>query len=253
MYKLAARELRADEARRQSETTDPAAALRAIEQDATVSGLVFKPYRLAVTLARGLPPSTRFDRARRALTAAARLGPALALAHYYLGEVYREQDNPRAAAEAFTRAIQADPSQPLPYIALAELYRGWVYIDQSLLVAQQGIAHGSTSAGGDLWYELGMAHDAKHHDADALAAFSQAARGGNKQARFQRGQIYFRRNELANATQDLEAFVSSAGPSLALAKQIAGSLLIEIARKLHAPKVYMHLPTRMDPRDEQRH
>jgi len=122
-----------------------------------------------------------------------------------------------------------------------------------MVVAQQGIAHVNASANANLWYELGMAHTAKRRDADAIAAFSSAIRGGNLQAKFQRGQIYFRKNEFANAKLDLEAFMTSAGPSLSFAKQIAGSLLAELARKLDGSNTYMRLPTHLDPNDEQRH
>lgn len=64
-------------------------------------------------------------------------------------------------------------------------------------------------------------------------AFTRAIeiRPGHTQAKFQRGQIYFRTGERANARRDLEEFVTAAGPSLDFPKQIASSLLAELARK----------------------
>jgi tetratricopeptide (TPR) repeat protein len=250
-YKLAVREQRADEARPAADP-DPAAP-RATERHATLSTLVLEPYRLAMALSRKrLSRAAWFEPARQALTAAASIAPTLAAAHYYLGEIHREQDNPRVAAEAFTSALRADPSQPLAYIALAELYRSWDYFAQGLAVAQQGIAH-TTAPVADLWYQLGMTHDALRHDVDAIAAFTRAIQGGNLQAQFQRGQIYVRRNDLASATRDLESFLASAAPSPALARQIATGLLLEIARKHDQSKASLPLPTRLDPRDQQRH
>jgi tetratricopeptide (TPR) repeat protein len=251
-YKLAQREKRADGAR-PDDAASAAAALRALERDATVPGLALRPYQLAAALSRQrLSPQAWFEPARQALTQAASLAPALALAHEYLGEVLREQDRPRPAAEAFTRAIRADPSQPRPYVALVELYRSWDYTAQSLAVAQQAV-RATAPASPELWLELGMAHEAMRHDADAIAAFSRAIEGGNLQARFQRGQIEVRRNELASARRDLESFLAAAGPSLAFARQIATGLLVEIARKQGLSQPYMRLPTRLDPSDAQRH
>lgn len=250
-YKLALREKRADEARPDAAAR---AALLAIARDATLSGLAVKPYRLATALSRQrVSPLTWFEPARQALTAAANLAPTLAPAHYYLGEVLREQDHPRAAAEAFTRAIRADPSQPLPYIALAELYRSWDYAAQSLAIAQRAVVHATAPVSPELWYELGMAHGAMRHDTDAIGAFSRAIDGGNLQAKFQRGQIHVRRNDLASARRDLESFLAAAGPALALARQLATGLLLEIARKQGLSQPYMRLPTRLDPKDDQRH
>jgi tetratricopeptide (TPR) repeat protein len=252
-YKLAVRELRADEARRAGDP-DPAA-MGATDRGATLSSLVLEPYRRAMALSRQpLSRAAWFEPARQALTAAASLAPALAPAHDHLGRVHREQDHPRAAAEAFTHAIRADPSQPQPYIALAELYRSWDYTRQSLAVAQQGVAH--TPAPADLWYELGMAHDALRHDADAIAAFSRAIGAGNLQAQLQRGQVYVRRNDLANAERDLASFLASflasGDRSPTLATQIATGLLLEIARKRDQSEPYLRLPTRLDPKDAAR-
>lgn len=250
MYKLSLRELREDEARRAESPVDPASALRAIESDATGLRLALKPARIAAALSQlPLSRAARFERARQALSAAVTLAPGLALGHYYLGEVHRELDDPRAEATSFTRAVQADPSQPAPYIALAELYRSWDYIDRCLAVAHQGVAHANPSANADLWYELGMAHKANGHDSDAITAFNNAVRGGNAQALFQRGQMYFRREELASAKRDLEAFLGSPA-SLGLGRNIASGLLTEIARQQATTKAYLRLPTRMDPKDD---
>jgi tetratricopeptide (TPR) repeat protein len=250
MYKLALGELGADEARGAEAPADPVSALRAIERDPAVVRLALKPARLAAALSQlPLSRAVRFERARQALSAAVTLAPELALGHYYLGQVHRELDDLRAEATSLTRAVQADPSQPAAYIALAELYRSWDYIDRCLAVAQQGVAHANPSANANLWYELGMAHKANGHNRDAIAAFSHAVRGGNVQAMFQRGQILFRREDLESAKRDLEAFVGSPA-SHGVARNIASGLLFEIARRQATTKAYLRMPTRMDPKDD---
>src|SRR2546430_7609572 len=46
-------------------------------------------------------------------------------AHYYIGRIYRDTGKSKEAAEALTRALQGAPSDPGPWVALAELYRRW--------------------------------------------------------------------------------------------------------------------------------
>jgi hypothetical protein len=97
-----------------------------------------------------------------------------------------------------------------------------------------------------------MAHKANGHDSDAIAAFTNAIRGRHVQAIFQRGQIYFRRADLTSARRDLDAFLASPASADGIGRNIASALLIEIARQENTTKAYLRLPTRMDPKDEQR-
>ncbi|MEO7734656.1 MAG: hypothetical protein ABIY55_27110 [Kofleriaceae bacterium] len=211
-----------------------AAALRAIELDPGAIRLALRPYRLAAALSAAIDPTVAgYARSRDALAAAARLAPDLALAHYYLGLTERAQDHARLAAAAFTRSIQADPSQAAPYIALIELYRAWDYTAQSVVVAHEAASHARSGTLATLAYELGMSYVASHEAARALAAFSRAisAPDGVPQARFQRGQTYLRIGDVDHASADLEAFVALTDPSLAFEQGIARSQLTEIARK----------------------
>ena len=221
-----------DTAMRSSSTPEAGAALRSNTQDPTTSNLVFKPYQLAFALAEATAStSSVFDRARRPLAIAVRLAPGLWLASYYLGRTELELDRARPAAEAFTASIRADPSQADPNVALLQLYRAWDFSDQGLAVARQASVHITAGNVASAWYEVGMAYDAKRQDAAAIAAFGRAiAAGDPARAKFQRGQVYFRAGDFANARRDLEAFLASRPPQLAT--QISRSLLVAIARKL---------------------
>jgi tetratricopeptide (TPR) repeat protein len=218
---------------------DPAAMLRELRAGpTTIDQLVFRIPRIAATLCTMEPfASAGIERARLALASAVKLAPGLPLAQYYLGRIYRDQDHAREAAEAFTAAIQHDPSLAEAYIALVEQYRTWAFVEQSLQVARQGTINVTGAIAADVWYELGMAEHANGHEAEAIAAFTRSLeiRPGHTQSTFQRGQLYFRTGELASAKRDLQDFVASAGPSLEFSKQIANSLLSDVARKM-APR-----------------
>jgi tetratricopeptide (TPR) repeat protein len=173
-------------------------------------------------------PELRLDAARDALWRATQLAPRLWRAHYYLGRVYRDLDDSRHAAEAFTHAIALHPQYRASYLALSELYRSWEYFDQALAVARLGAA--VLPADAEVWYEVGMAYDAKRADDAAIAAFSKvlAERPGDVRSSFQRGQIYLRIGDTASARRDLEAVAASSDPQSADARSIAIQLLARL-------------------------
>ena len=179
------------------------------------------------------PGLLKLDAARDALRRAARINPRLWRAHYYLGRVYRDLDDSRHAAEQFAQTIATHPSYRFGYIALVELYRRWSYNDQAAAVAQQGTLQVTPAESGDLWFELGMAYDAKRDDDKAIDAFTRAlaARPGDLGTKFQRGQAYYRKNDYANARRDLEEVAGSSDPAVATTKPLAVQMLDQIAHK----------------------
>ena len=181
------------------------------------------------------PPVQRLDAARDALLRAIELAPDLWRAHYYLGRVYRDLDDSRRAAEQFTRTIATHPAYRFGYIALVELYRRWDYVDEAIAVAMLGTASVPAAEVGELWYEAGMSYDAKRADDRAIEAFGKAIAGkpGDIRSKFQRGQVYFRKGDFANASRDLEDVVSSPDPQIAAVKSIAQQLLDQIERRQH--------------------
>jgi tetratricopeptide (TPR) repeat protein len=179
------------------------------------------------------PGLLQLDAARDALRRATRLNPRLWRAHYYLGRVYRDLDDSRHAAEQFAQTITTHPSYRFGYIALIELYRRWSYNDQAAAVAQQGTLQVTPAESGELWFELGMAYDAKRDDDKAIDAFTRAlaVRPGDLGTKFQRGQAYYRKNDHANARRDLEEVARSSDPAVATTKPLAVQMLDQIAHK----------------------
>jgi tetratricopeptide (TPR) repeat protein len=179
------------------------------------------------------PALMKLDAARDALRRAAKLDPNLWRAHYYLGRVYRDLDDSRHAAEQFAATITTYPSYRFGYIALIELYRRWSYNDQAAAVAQQGTLHVPPAESSELWFELGMVCDARHEDGKAIEAFSRAlaVKPDDLGSKFQRGQVYFRKNDFASAKRDLEEVARSTDPAVAALRPLASQMLDQIARK----------------------
>jgi tetratricopeptide (TPR) repeat protein len=178
--------------------------------------------------------SINFEGAVQHLQQAVKLSPAMWRAHYNLGQIFRDTDKAKDAADSFTKAIAANPREQGPYIALTELYLRWDYIDAAIQVASQGVANvpGSNERS-DIWFVLGMGYDAKRFDDKAIEAFGKALddRRDNHKAKFQRGQSYFRKGDYSKAKRDLEDFAKTGSAKLDLQKTQASKMLMDIAAK----------------------
>jgi tetratricopeptide (TPR) repeat protein len=183
------------------------------------------------------PAMLHLDAARDALTTALKHAPDLWRAHYYLGRIHRDLDDPRRAAQQFTATIKTHPGYRFGYIALSELYRRWDYVDQALAIATLGTVHVAPADAAELWLEVAMAQDAKHAADKAIEAFSKAvnAKPDDAIAKMQRGQIYFHKGELGNAKRDLDDVARSPDPRVASAKPMITQMLAQIASGKRAP------------------
>jgi tetratricopeptide (TPR) repeat protein len=182
--------------------------------------------------------NVNFEKPLQHLQEAVKLNPDLWRAHYCIGRIYRDTGKSKEAADELTRALQSAPTEPGPWVALAELYRQWDYPDQARQVAEAGTAVvPGNSEKSDIWYEVGMAYDDKRLDDKAIDAFSKAleAKRDNHKAKFQRGQAYYRKTDYPNAKRDLEEFAKTGGASVEFAKQQASKMLIDIAAKSVLP------------------
>jgi tetratricopeptide (TPR) repeat protein len=178
--------------------------------------------------------SINFESSVQHLQQAVKLRPDMWRAHYNLGQIYRDTDKSKEAAESFTKAIAANPREQGPYVALAELYLRWDYVDQAIQVSSQGTANvpGSNERS-DIWFVLGMGYDAKQLDDKAIEAFGKALddRRDNHKAKFQRGQAEFRKGDFTRAKRDLEDFNKTGSAKLDLQKTQATKMLMDIAAK----------------------
>jgi tetratricopeptide (TPR) repeat protein len=175
-----------------------------------------------------------FDKSEQHLQEAIKLNGDLWRSHYYLGKIYKEQNKAKDAANELTAAIKANPYEEGPYVALTELYRAWEYDEEAIKIALQGstLIPGSNEAS-YVWFELGMGYDEKGDEDKAIEAFDKAIekRKDNHEAKFQRGQAYFRKGDFVHAKHDLEEFSKSSGAKLEFDKQQASKMLMDIAMK----------------------
>lgn len=182
--------------------------------------------------------SINFQKPLQHLQEAVKLNNELWRAHYYIGRIFRDTGKSKEAADELTKALGSAPTEPGPWVALAELYRQWDYTDQAIQIAEAGttVVPG-TNEKSDIWYEVGMGYDDKRLDDKAVDAFTKSieSKKDNHKAKFQRGQAYFRKGDYPNAKRDLEDFGKTGGASVEFAKQQASKMLIDIAAKSVTP------------------
>ncbi len=172
------------------------------------------------------PDTANFDQAADYLRRAIAIAPEQWRAQWTLARIERAHGHARRAAEGFTKTIAANPAEANPYIALAELYRKWDYVDQAISVATQGTANAAKP--GDLWYVLGMAYERKD-PGKAIDAFTKALAGPKSPATtvYERGRMEFAKKDYANAKRDLEAYVNTGDKGsfqMAVANQLLGQI-----------------------------
>jgi tetratricopeptide (TPR) repeat protein len=179
--------------------------------------------------------AVNFDKPQSHLLAAVALAPTLWRAHYLLGAIARAGERPKDAAVEFTKSVQLGAPEPAPWIALAELYRGWDYTDAAIAVTTQATTRLPRSA--DAWFELGTEYDDRHVDDKAIEAYDHALAVAPDylKARFARGQAYFRKRDHVHARADLTAFIKAAPPRLDFLKRQAASMLMEMAARDASP------------------
>jgi tetratricopeptide (TPR) repeat protein len=188
-----------------------------------------KPEEIDVDLS-----AVSFEKAQQSLQEAVKLIPQLWRAHYYLGRIARAQDKAKEAADEFTKAIQNNPREQGPYVALSELYRKWDFTDQAIQVASQGVANvpGANEVS-EIWYSLGMGYADKDNRDKAIEAFTKAleAKKDNHKAEFERGLAYYIKNDTEHAKRDLEDFNKTGGASMSFEKQLTSKMLMDMAAK----------------------
>jgi cytochrome c-type biogenesis protein CcmH/NrfG len=192
-----------------------------------------KPAEVTVDLS-----TVNFETATQHLQEAVKLDKDLWRPHYLLGKIFRDTGKSKEAATELTAALRLGPTEPAPWVALAELYRQWDYTDQAIQIAETGatVVPGVNERS-DVWYEVGMGYSDKNLGDRAIEALTKSldAKHDNQRARFQRGQAYFRKGDYANAKPDLEQFSKAGGASVQFEKQQASKMLIDIAAKSVVP------------------
>lgn len=173
------------------------------------------------------------------LEEAVKLNPKLYKAWFFLGSVYEAQDQPKKAAEAWTKSATLVPSFGKPFNKLGILYIKWDKLDLAIKVLENGLVK---LQGGrynvvdpversDIFYHLGLAYERKNQFEKAIEMYTEAInlRKDNIDARRQRGFSYAEAGKKDEAIKDLEAFVKSGGGGNAFQIQAANERLLRLS------------------------
>jgi tetratricopeptide (TPR) repeat protein len=148
-----------------------------------------------------------------------------------LGQLYSLQDDPKNAAEAWTKSASLNPFFGKPFIALGKLYIKWDKLSEAVSVLDQGSQTvKDPSEQSDLLYHLGLAYEKQGNWDKAIEAYTGAIekKAENLDARRQRGFALANKGEKEKAKQDLEAFVKAGGGGNAFEIQAANERLMRL-------------------------
>lgn len=148
-----------------------------------------------------------------------------------LGQVYAQQDQPKAAAEAWTKSASLNPYFGKPFIALGKLYIKWDKLPEAISVLDQGRLNVKDPVEqSNIYYHLGLAYEKQGSWDKAIAAYTEALniRAENLDARRQRGFAYVQKGQKEKAKEDLDAFVKAGGGGNAFEIQAANEALMRL-------------------------
>jgi tetratricopeptide (TPR) repeat protein len=172
--------------------------------------------------------------ARSHLEEAVKLNDRLYKAHFYLGLAYEASDEPKKAAEEWTRAASLNPYFGKSFNQLGRLYIRWDRLAEAVSVLDQGRLNVKDPQElSDVYYHLGLAYERQGNMDKAAEAYSSAIekRSDNLDARRQRGFVYAAKGDKEKAKTDLEIFVKAGGGGNAFNLQAANERMF----RLNAP------------------
>ena len=174
---------------------------------------------------------SNLELAKTQLERAVKLNGRLYKAWECLGQIYALGDEPKAAAEAWTKSASLNPYFGKPFIALGKLYIKWDKLQEAISVLDQGRLNvKDLTEQSDLLYHLGLAYEKQGNFDKAIEAYSQSIekKSENLDARRQRGFAYAAKGDKEKAKVDLEAFVKAGGGGNAFELQAANERLMRL-------------------------
>ena len=176
-------------------------------------------------------PASNMGLAQTHLEEAVKLEPRLYKAWYCLGQLYNQKDEPKKAAEAWTRSATLNPHEGEPFVALGQLYIRWDKLVEAISVLDQGRVNvKNPKLHSRLLFFLGFAYEKQGNLDKAIENYSAALEKGsdNLAARRQRGFAYANKGDKAKAKTDLEAFVKAGGGGNPFELQAANERLLRM-------------------------
>jgi tetratricopeptide (TPR) repeat protein len=176
-------------------------------------------------------PDSNISLAQTHLEKSVQLNARLYKAWECIGQIYALQDDPKKAADAWTRSASLNPYFGKPFIALGKLYIKWDKLSEAISVLAQGSLNvKDPMEQSNLLYHLGLAYEKQGNWDKAIESYSAAIekRSENLDARRQRGFAYANKGEKEKAKVDLEQFVKAGGGGNAFEIQAANERLMRL-------------------------
>ncbi len=144
---------------------------------------------------------------------ALKLDPTLYKAHYQMGRLYEELDQPEQADQAYRASIDINGGYTPPLVSLGSMYIDYGFSNVAMAVLEAGTKANPTDAG--VWKGLGEALQNLNKTQEAIDAYTKATKIDPDQADvyFSLGMAYAELRQKAEATEALETFLKKAGSS----------------------------------------
>ena len=140
-----------------------------------------------------------------------KIDPNLYRAHYMMGRLYEELDQPEQADQAYRASIALNGAFTPPLVALGNMYIDYGFSNVAMAVLEAGTKANPTDAG--VWKGLGEALQNLNRTQEAVDAYKKAIKIDPDQADvyFSLGMTYAELRQKAEATEALENFLKKAG------------------------------------------
>lgn len=144
---------------------------------------------------------------------ALKLDPNLYKAHYQMGRLYEELDQPEKADQAYRAAIAINGAYTPPLVSLGSMYIDYGFSNVAMAVLEAGTKANPTDAA--VWKGLGEALQNLNKTKEAVEAYTKATKIDPDQADvyFSLGMAYAELRQKQEATEALENFLKKAGGS----------------------------------------
>lgn len=176
------------------------------------------PYyeKLGYTLTQIDPPDN--EGAMEAFSKAIELEPSLYRAYFQRARIYERSGDMQSALEEYTRGIKAGPRYIEAYAELGRLYADLGYIDQAATVLNEGIRLSipNTEEQAQLHYLLGTIYQEGWNHHAAIEEYRSALKimPSMSEVLFSIGWCYSEIDERDDARRYLRRFLESAGPDI---------------------------------------
>ncbi len=154
---------------------------------------------------------TKYNEAIEAFQQAIKTNPKHYRAHYRVGTLYEELDQPAQADAAYRQAIEINAKYSPAFVSLGNMYIDYGHSNVAMSVLDAGVQINETDAA--MWNGLGRAYRTLNKPTEAIDAFKKAKAidPDMPDVLFGLGMAYAETRQKKEAQEALEAFLAKAG------------------------------------------